>query len=109
MAKITNKTDHVIALMIDGIWNTIMPQGLSCKLVGDKSDPIIKDGIQFNPTRFERVVELPDRKRGTIIIVEKEVALFLSLVVILIGGMIGLIALGIWALDSWREGMGKWG
>jgi hypothetical protein len=76
MAKIINKTDHVIALMIDGEWETIMPQGLSCKLVGVKSDPIIKDGIQFNPTRFDRVVELPDMQLGTIIIVEKEVALF---------------------------------
>ncbi len=77
MAKIINKTDHVIALMIDGIWNTIMPQGLSCKLIGDKSEPIVKDGIQFNPTRFDRVVELPNRQLGTIIIVEREVALFL--------------------------------
>ena len=76
MAKIINKTDHVIALMIDGSWNTIMPQGLSCKLIGDKSEPIIKDGIQFNPIRFDRVVELPKRELGTIIIVEREVALF---------------------------------
>ena len=76
MAKIINKTDHVIALMIDDNWETILPQGLSCKLVGDKSDPIIKDGIQFNPTRFDRVVELPVRQLGTIIIVEREVALF---------------------------------
>jgi hypothetical protein len=77
MAKIINKTDHVIALMIDGNWETIMPQGLSCKLVGDKSEPIIKDGIQFNPIRYDRVVELPKRELGTIIIVEREVALFL--------------------------------
>ncbi len=77
MAKIINKTDDVIALMIDGIWNTIMPQGLSCKLAGDKSEPIVKDGIQFNPIRFDRVVELPDRQLGTIIIVEREVALFI--------------------------------
>jgi len=77
MAKIINKTDHVIALMIDGIWNTIMPQGLSCKLVGDKSTPIVKDGIQFNPIRFDRVVELPNTEPGTIIIVEREVALFI--------------------------------
>ena len=77
MAKIINKTDHIIALMIDGIWNTIMPQGLSCKLVGDKSEPIFKDGIQFNPMRFDRVVELPDRQADTIIIVEREVALFI--------------------------------
>ena len=77
MAKIINKTDHVIALMIDNTWETIMPQGLSCKLVGDKSDPMHKDGIQFNPIRFDRVVGLPDRQLGTIIIVEKEVALFL--------------------------------
>jgi hypothetical protein len=77
MAKIINKTDHVIALMIDGSWETIMPQGLSCKLVGDKSTPIIKDGIHFNPIRFDRVVALPDRELGTIIIVEREVALFL--------------------------------
>jgi hypothetical protein len=77
MAKIINKTDHVIALLIDGSWQTIMPQGLSCKLVGDKLEPIVKDGIQFNPIRYDRVVELPDRAKGTIIIVEKEVALFL--------------------------------
>lgn len=77
MAKIINKTDHVIALMVDKSWQTIMPQGLSCKLVGDKSEPILKDGIQFNPIRYDRVVELPDRAKGTIIIVEKEVALFL--------------------------------
>ena len=77
MAKIINKTDHVVALMIDGSWETIMPQGLSCKLVGDKSEPIVKDGIQFNPIRFDRVVELPDRQLGTIIIVEREVALFI--------------------------------
>jgi hypothetical protein len=77
MAKIINKTDHVIALMVDESWQTIMPKGLSCKLVGDKSDTITKDGIQFNPIRYDRVVELPDRVKGTIIIVEKEVALFL--------------------------------
>lgn len=77
MAKIINKTDHVIALMIDNSWETIMPQGLSCKLVGIKSDPIIKDGIQFNPIRYDKVVELPDRHLGTIIIVDREVALFL--------------------------------
>ena len=76
MAKIINKTDHVIALMIDNSWETIMPQGLSCKLVADRSDPIVKDGIQFNPIRFDRVVELPSRELGTIIIVEREVALF---------------------------------
>ena len=34
MAKIINKTDHVIALMVDGKWETIMPYGLSCKLKG---------------------------------------------------------------------------
>ena len=77
MAKIINKTDHVIALMIDNSWQTIMPQGLSCKLKGTKSDPIVKDGIQFNPIRYDSVVALPDRQLGTIIIVEKEVALFL--------------------------------
>ena len=77
MVKITNKTDHVIALMVGGKWETFMPQGLSCKLVGTKSNPIMKDGIQFNPIIFDRVVELPDRQKGTIIIVEREVALFI--------------------------------
>ena len=77
MAKIINKTDHVIALMVDDKWETYMPQGLSCKLKGIKSDPITKHGIQFNPIRFDRVAGLPDRQLGTIIIVEKEVALFL--------------------------------
>ena len=76
MAKIINKTDHVIALMIDNSWQTIMPQGLSCKLKGTKSDPIVKDGIRFNPVRYDSVVSLPDRELGTIIIVEREVALF---------------------------------
>ena len=77
MAKIINKTDHVIALMIDGVWETFMPDGLSCKLVASRSEPIYKDGIQFNPTRYDSVVCLPDRQLGTVIIVEKEVALFL--------------------------------
>jgi hypothetical protein len=77
MAKIINKTDHVIALMIDGSWQTIMPQGLSCKLKGTKSDPIVKDGIRFSPIRYDSVVSLPGRELGTIIIVEREVALFL--------------------------------
>jgi len=77
MAKIINKTDHVIALMIDESWQTIMPLGLSCKLVGNKSEPITKDGIQFIPIRYDSVIELPNRTKGTIIIVEKEVALFL--------------------------------
>jgi hypothetical protein len=76
MAKIINKTDHVIALMVDNSWQTIMPYGLSCKLVGTKSDTIVKDGIQFNPIRYDSVIELPIRAKGTIIIVEKEVALF---------------------------------
>jgi len=76
MAKIINKTDHVIALMIDSSWETIMPQGLCCKLVAVRSESIVKDGIRYNPTRFDRVVELPDRELDTIIIVEKEVALF---------------------------------
>jgi len=77
MAKIINKTDHIIALLIDNSWETIMPQGLSCKLKGTKSDPIVKDGIRFNPIRYDSVVALPDRELGTIIIVEREVALFL--------------------------------
>ena len=77
MAKIINKTDHVIALLVNGEWETYMPQGLSCKLKATKSDPIIKDGIQFNPIRYDSVIELPDRSTDTIIIVEKEVALFL--------------------------------
>jgi len=77
MAKIINKTDHVIALLINDTWETIMPQGLSCKLKGTKSDPVVKDGIQFNPIRYDSVVALPERQLGTIIIVEKEVALFL--------------------------------
>ena len=77
MAKIINKTDHVIALMIDNSWETFMPQGLSCKLKETKSPSIVKDGIQFNPTRYEGVVSLPNREKGTIIIVDKEVALFL--------------------------------
>ena len=76
MAKIINKTDHVISLMVYNSWQTIMPQGLSCKLVGHKLEPVVKDGIQFNPIRYDRVVELPIRTKGTIIIVEKEVALF---------------------------------
>ena len=76
MAKIINKTDHVIALMIDNSWQTYMPQGLSCKLKEIKSAPIFKDGIQFNPVRYEGVVSLPDREKGTIIIVDREVALF---------------------------------
>ena len=54
-----------------------MPQGLSCKLKATKSDPIIKDGIRFNPIRYDSVIGLPDRENDTIIIVEKEVALFL--------------------------------
>jgi hypothetical protein len=77
MAKIINKTDHVIALLVNGVWETFMPEGLSCKLVETKSEPIVKDGIQFNPIRFDKVVSLPNREKGTIIIVEKEVALFL--------------------------------
>ncbi len=77
MAKIINKTDHVIALMVDNSWQTIMPQGLSCKLKATKSDSIVKDGIRFNPIRYDSVVELPDRELGTIIIVEREVALFI--------------------------------
>ena len=77
MVKIINKTDHVIALMINGKWETIMPKGLSCKLKETKASPIVKDGIQFNPIRYDGVVELPNREKGTIIIVEKEVALFL--------------------------------
>ena len=77
MLKIINKTDHVIALMVNSSWETIMPQGLSCKLVADKSDPIIKDGIQFNPVRHNRIIELPSRQLDTIIIVEREVALYI--------------------------------
>ena len=77
MAKIINKTDHVIALMVNGSWETILPQGLSCKLVAVRSESIVKDGIQFNPIRFDSVVELPDRQADTIIIVEREVALFI--------------------------------
>ena len=77
MAKIINKTDHVIALLINDTWETIMPQGLSCKLKATKSDPITKDGIQFNPIRYDSVVSLPERQLGTIIIVEREVALFI--------------------------------
>ena len=77
MAKIVNKTDHVIALMVDGIWETIMPSGLCCKLKGTKLDPIYKDGIQFNPIRYDSVVCLPDRELGSIIIVEREVALYI--------------------------------
>ncbi len=76
MAKIINKTDHVIALMIDSKWETIMPYGLSCKLKATKSGPIVKDGIHFNPTRYDSVIELPKRELGTIVIVEREVALF---------------------------------
>ena len=77
MAKIINKTDHVIALMIDNSWETILPQGLCCKLVAHRSEPIVKDGIRLIPTRFDRVVELPDTQPDTIIIVEREVALFI--------------------------------
>ena len=76
MAKIINKTDHVIALLVNGEWETYMPQGLSCKLKETKSAPIVKDGIQFNPVRYDGVIELPNREKGTIIIVEREVALF---------------------------------
>ena len=77
MAKIINKTDHVIALMVNGNWETFMPQGLCCKLKQTKSAPIYKDGLQFNPVRYDGVLELPDRTQGTIIIVEREVALFI--------------------------------
>ena len=77
MAKIINKTDHVIALMIDNSWETIMPKGLCCKLVAVRSESVVKDGIRFNPIRIDSVVELPDRQADTIIIVEREVALFI--------------------------------
>lgn len=76
MAKIINKTDRVIALMVDRTWETYMPQGLSCKLKGNKSDAVTKDGIQFIPIRYDSVLELPNRRKGTIVIVDKEVALF---------------------------------
>jgi hypothetical protein len=77
MVKILNKTDHVIALFVNDKWETYMPDGLSCKLKETKSDPIYKEGIQFNPISYDGVVSLPDREKGTVIIVEREVALFL--------------------------------
>jgi len=77
MVKIINKTDHVIALYIDNKWETIMPTGLCCKLKGTKSDPIHKHGIQFNPIRYDSVSNLPDREKGSIIIVERELALYI--------------------------------
>lgn len=76
MIKIVNKTDHVIALFINEQWETIMPFGLCCRLKEDKSDIIVKDGISFIPTRIVDVIRLPKREKYTIVIVEKEIALY---------------------------------
>ena len=78
MVKIINKTDHVIALFINEQWETIMPTGLCCKFREDKSDPIVKEGITFIPTRIKDVLELPKRELGTVIIVERDIAQYLS-------------------------------
>ena len=77
MVKIINKTDHVIALYINDQWETIMPTGLCCKFREDKSDPVVKEGITFIPTRIVDVLELPKRELDTIIIVEKDLAQYL--------------------------------
>ena len=77
MVKIVNKTDHVIALFIDNSWTTIMPTGLCCKFIEDKSDPVVKDGITFIPTRIKDISNLPNRELGTIIIVERDIAQYL--------------------------------
>ena len=77
MAKIINKTDHVIALYIDDKWETIMPTGLCCKFKEDKSNPIVKDGLTFIPTRIVDITNVPSPDKDTIIIVEKDLALYL--------------------------------
>ena len=77
MIKIINKTDHVIALMIDGSWQSIMPYGLCCKFKTSKQLPVIRDGIRFNPLSYDGVIELPDKQNDTIIIVERDIALYI--------------------------------
>jgi len=77
MIKIINKTDHVIALMIDGSWQSIMPYGLCCKFKTSKQLSVIRDGIRFNPLSYDGVIELPDKQNDTIIIVERDIALYI--------------------------------
>ena len=77
MVKIINKTDHVIALFINEQWETIMPTGLCCKFREDKSDPIVKEGITFIPTRIKDISNLPKRELHTVIIVERDIAQYL--------------------------------
>ena len=74
--KIINKTDHVIALWINGEWETIMPTGLSACILYDKQDIGDKHGISFKSYRVTEVKNLPDRTKDTIIIAEPDVCMY---------------------------------
>ena len=77
MIKIINKTDHVIALLVNDTWETFMPQGLSCKIKTSKQNTIVSNGVRFNPLCIESVIELPNKQNDTIIIVERDVAFYI--------------------------------
>ena len=71
---IINKTDHVIALMINDQWTTIMPTGLSAKIKEEKQLLETRSGVVLKKLVVHGIIQLPQRQPDNIYIVEPDVA-----------------------------------
>ena len=72
--KIVNKTDNVIALYINGSWETFMPSGLSAK-IKETLIPTDNQEIQISRYSYDGIIGLPDKEDDIIYVVDKIVAI----------------------------------
>lgn len=74
MVKILNKTDHVIALWINGAWETIFPTGFAVSMEIEKTPIDLHKDLSIKTYNIKRIKHLPDKEHDTIIIVEPDIA-----------------------------------
>ena len=74
--QITNKTGRVIAIYINEQWETFMPEGDAAILNEEVKSLGVHDGIILQGQSIHGILNLPDRQKNRIIVVDKEVALY---------------------------------
>ncbi len=74
--QIINKTGRVIAIYINEQWETYMPEGDAAILNEEIKSLGVHDGITLQGQSIHGILNLPDRQKNVLIVVDKEVALY---------------------------------
>ena len=74
--QIINKTGRVIAIYINEQWETYMPEGNAAILNEEVKSLGVHDGITLQGQSIHGILNLPDRQKNVLIVVDKEVALY---------------------------------